>query len=114
MRCPSPSRSSRICNGTSGYSTENRRRDSPGGLLTFTLGSPLAHADVLLAKDSETFELGRHQREFPTCPPQQEDDRDRELLECVYYRGNQEVEVRILHHGAPFAVTRWTNLYFPG
>jgi hypothetical protein len=23
-------------------------------------------------------------------------------------------KVRILHHGAPFAITRWTNLYFPG
>jgi hypothetical protein len=79
----------------------------------FTLGSPLAHADVLLAANRDMLRVGQSQREFPTCPPQPEDGRDHGLL----WRRFGETErrhVRILHHGAPFAVTRWTNLYFRG
>jgi hypothetical protein len=73
-----------------------------------TLGSPLAHADALLARGKEAFDEGKRQREFPTCPPADEDARDCRLLWRTYRC------MRILHHGAPFAVTRWTNLYFPG
>jgi hypothetical protein len=79
-----------------------------------TLGSPLSHADVLLADGLEKLEVGQDQREFPTCPPQGEDCRDRGLLCRKYVDANNRAhEVRILHHGAPFAITRWTNLYFP-
>jgi len=79
-----------------------------------TLGSPLSHADVLMADGLEKLEVGKDQREFPTCPPQGEDCRDPGLL-CRKYvdANNREQKVRILHHGAPFAITRWTNLYFP-
>jgi hypothetical protein len=79
-----------------------------------TLGSPLAHADVLLADGKETLDVGKDQREFPTCPPRPEDPRDGGLLWREYGEAERRHEVRILHHGAPFAVTRWTNLYFPG
>jgi len=79
-----------------------------------TLGSPLAHADVLLADSNEAFEQGKRQREFPTCPPQPEDPRDFGLLRRKCDQAGCPPEVRILHHGAPFAVTRWTNLFFPG
>jgi hypothetical protein len=79
-----------------------------------TLGSPLAHADVLLAESDEAFEQGKKQREFPTCPPQPEDPRDNGLLWRKYDKAGEPRNMRILHHGALFAVTRWTNLYFPG
>jgi hypothetical protein len=79
-----------------------------------TLGSPLAHAEVLLAESKEAFEQGKRQREFPTCPPQKEDARDFGLLRRKCDQAGCPPEVRILHHGAPFAVTRWTNLFFPG
>ena len=79
-----------------------------------TLGSPLAHADVLLADSPGEFRLGVAQREFPSCPPAEDDDRDRKLLVRTVKTSNGEQEVRILHHGAPFAVTRWTNLFFSG
>ena len=77
-----------------------------------TLGSPLTHALVLLADDASAFRIAKAQREFPTCPPQQEDSRDQGLL----WRTSPESPelFRILHHGAPFAVTRWTNIYFSG
>lgn len=79
-----------------------------------TLGSPLAHADVLLADSEEAFQEGKRQREFPTCPPEGEDPRDHGLLGRTYEDDKGEHYAHILHHGAPFAVTRWTNLYFPG
>lgn len=79
-----------------------------------TLGSPLAHADVLLADGIEVLERGKRQREFPTCPPSKEDKRDEKLLWRDYGVADKREKVRILHHGAPFAVTRWTNLYFLG
>ena len=49
-----------------------------------TLGSPLAHADVLLADGEKDLDRGKEQREFPTCPPQPEDDRDGQLLRREY------------------------------
>lgn len=79
-----------------------------------TLGSPLAHADVLLAESEVAFQEGKRQREFPTCPPEGEDPRDHGLLGRTYEDDEGAHYVHILHHGAPFAVTRWTNLYFPG
>ncbi|MBI2740746.1 MAG: hypothetical protein HYX38_29940 [Rhodospirillales bacterium] len=80
-----------------------------------TLGSPLAHADALLARGKEAFDEGKRQREFPTCPPAAEDARDCRLLLRTYRdRNSTSRHIRILHHAAPFAVTRWTNLYFPG
>ena len=54
------------------------------------------------------------QREYPTAPPQAEDARDQEQgksrLEISF--ADNEKKVRILHHAAMFACTRWTNLYF--
>ena len=41
-----------------------------------TLGSPLAHAPFLLAKNQIDFDIGIEQREFPSCPPQKNDARD--------------------------------------
>ena len=79
-----------------------------------TLGSPLAYADVLLADNEEAFQEGKRQREFPVCPPKDEDARDHGLLGRTYEDKKGAHYVRILHHGAPFAVTRWTNLYFQG
>jgi hypothetical protein len=86
-----------------------------------TLGSPLTYADFLLAKNLGEFEEAKKQREFPTCPPKLEDLRDDEyepgdrgLLTRIHPREAPKLCLRILHHGALFACTRWTNLYFQG
>lgn len=79
-----------------------------------TLGSPLVHAMLLLAESEDDFESRKRQREFPTCPPQHD-------AKGYAYSDPQPVEVGegkkftplFLHHAAPFAMTRWTNLYFP-
>ena len=84
-----------------------------------TLGSPLAHAAMLLAADAPDLAMRQRQRELPTCPPVSETDRKGE--ERYSFRvwekytdadGNERV-LRALHHAAAFAVVRWTNLYFP-
>lgn len=82
-----------------------------------TLGSPLAHCSFMLANGRNEWEMLTKQREYPTVPPQSEDDRDQDggksLLEKkVISFENTEKKVRVLHHAALFACTRWTNLYF--
>ena len=93
-----------------------------------TTGSPLAHAQWLLNADSRTSFIDLvHERTFPTCPPQAESPS--RISACIDTRlcftfthsfrdprqGNESrhLSVRIPHHGGLFAITRWTNLYFP-
>jgi hypothetical protein len=74
-----------------------------------TLGSPLTHAKYLMCngdtRDELDADFGRRvdEREFPTCPPQGEH-------RLVFPRDDDTVE---FHHGAVFAFTRWTNIFFP-
>ncbi len=79
-----------------------------------TLGSPLTHAMLLQAKSSKEFDERKRQRELPTCPP------IKDLTGYTYTNksaiklaNNKLFSPLILHHAAPFAITRWTNLYFP-
>lgn len=76
-----------------------------------TMGSPLAHAGLLLAKDESELRERQEQRELPRCPPVLDANR-------YSYRSKYTVEgfirsVQVLHHAALFACTRWTNIYFP-
>ncbi|MBC5764173.1 hypothetical protein [Ramlibacter albus] len=73
-----------------------------------TLGSPLAHAPVLLANDAEDLKRRFEQRELPTCPPTLE--ASPRGLRFTYTDGERRT---LLHQAALFAPTRWTNLYFP-
>jgi pimeloyl-ACP methyl ester carboxylesterase len=79
-----------------------------------TLGCPLAHAPVLLARGTGDLKSKIRLRELPTCPP----DRSRHLNRGHFVvRLSAELESMsdycILHHGAPFALTRWTNFWYP-
>jgi hypothetical protein len=88
-----------------------------GWLITdlVTIGSPLTHAMMLLAESKQEFDARQRERELPTCPPQTDKGR------FAYSAHEKTVNVSdkrrftplVLHHAAPFAVTRWTNLYFP-
>ena len=88
-----------------------------------TLGSPLAHAELLLAAYKEEFVTRKRQREIVTCPPQRDakgyaySPPNSVVVGSVEQEDGSKAEKRytplILHHAAPFAVTRWTNLYFP-
>jgi hypothetical protein len=79
-----------------------------------TLGSPLTHASLLMASSTTDFVNRTLERELPTCPPQRD-------VKGYAFSAPKPSDVGegkkytplILHHAAPFAVTRWTNLYFP-
>ena len=74
-----------------------------------TLGSPLAHARFLLAANEDDLKERLRQREYPSCPPQANDARDRQYDKSLL---TTKTGCNLLHHAAPFACTRWTNLYF--
>jgi hypothetical protein len=76
-----------------------------------TLGSPLAHAALLLAKDETELTERQEQRELPRCPPV-EDDRRYSYKETYQVAGRKS-SIWVLHYAAPFAVTRWSNVYVP-
>ena len=86
-----------------------------------SLGSPLTHADFLMARDRDTLETAKQKRILPTCPPMLEHDGKTKLRHFTYRSRTVDDEgdskdpaaPRVPHHGAPFAYTRWTNIYSP-
>lgn len=93
---------------------EQRRNGFPWRVTDFiTLGSPLAHGLLLLARNRAEFDRKKVQRELPTSPPQLEGRRVFSY-QCHYKLENDTPRtVFALHHAALFAVTLWANLYFP-
>jgi len=92
-----------------------QRTNGDGWLVTdfVTLGSPLAHGVLLLAKDQLDFERRARERELPHCPPVHElsgkfsfEHRD------IDDQGRPQRAI-VLNHAAVFAVVGWTNLFFP-
>ncbi len=84
-----------------------------------TIGSPLSMGDFLMADGPAEFERARSERRFPTCPPQAEVEASTGHAVATYpdtyagRTGGPSQKLEMFNHGAPFAVTRWTNLYFP-
>lgn len=102
---------------------ELRRNQNPWRVTDFvTLGSPLTHAQFLLGDSKKELQLRQQQRELPTCPPIMEDNKYIGYQESVLFKMKEKDDptkeyqrnIRPLHHAALFAVTRWTNIYFPG
>ncbi len=100
---------------------KEQRRNTQPWLVTdlVTVGSPLTYGDFLMARNRGRFKRAKETRVLPTCPPQtQVEDKSRHKR-CSFevpYVGRRGTGVRtftVLDHAAPFAVTRWTNLYFP-
>ncbi|MBL4660111.1 MAG: hypothetical protein JKY19_07125 [Alcanivoracaceae bacterium] len=74
-----------------------------------TCGSPLAHADLLLAHDRNHLNEKIARREMSICPPLSEGP----VSNPRFSYSNSSTNGNIPHHAAPFAATRWSNLYFP-
>lgn len=97
------------------------RRNGQPWLVTdlITLGSPLAHGDFLMARRPDLFAAAKSERKLPTCPPVTELEKKsgfkRISFEADYADriSGKNKTFTILHHAAPFSITRWTNLYFP-
>lgn len=95
-----------------------------------TLGSPLAHAEFLIAASKDDLEERKSARELPQSPPVRE-ELDPKVFACARTTGALPVGVTEdtsklisfpppgagnvweLHHAAPFAAVRWTNIYDP-
>ncbi len=86
-----------------------------------TLGSPLTHAEFLLAEDRADLRRARDRRVLPTCPPVPEFDMLTRAQHVTYRIDHTPLKPgedpmarpRVPHHAALFAYTRWTNLYAP-
>ena len=83
-----------------------------------TVGSPLTYADVLMAITPQAFEEAKADRILPECPPTAEVEPRSQHRRVTYDTSYEDVLERrkrtftVFHHAAPFAVTRWTNLFF--
>ena len=79
-----------------------------------TLGSPLAHAHLLLEQDETAFEDKKAQGAYPTAPPVKKNKGDLFSFNQKYRtRGGRPGSFTFLDESAPFAAVRWHNLYFP-
>ena len=109
------SNSATIRSAQSAYYSEIAENGCPWRVTDFvTLGSPLAHACVLLAKDDDELRRKQEDRELPTCPPVLEAlKRGGSVVERFSFEYPSGQPYRVPHHAAVFAPTRWTNLYFP-
>lgn len=74
-----------------------------------TIGSPLTHAEFLVAHDKFRFDYLVRERLLSKSPPYPYEDGK----ETVSYLAKKHdgVETRMVHHAAPFAAVRWTNIY---
>ncbi|MEM9999589.1 MAG: hypothetical protein AAF940_01800 [Pseudomonadota bacterium] len=80
--------------------------DHPWLITDFiTLGSPLTHAEFLIAHNRGRFEKLIRERLMAMCPPYPFEDGK----VAVFYE-NREGKKR-LHHATPFACIRWTNIF---
>lgn len=95
-----------------------------------TFGSPLTHAEFLIASSDSDLEERKRARELPTAPPFRE-ALDPKVLEAAQATGALPIafppeDTRliafpdfaspphwILHHASPFAAVRWTNVHDP-
>jgi len=82
-----------------------------------TLGSPIAHADTVIATDADEFRLFTERRELLTAPPWYETfpSGRRRFSYCRSpgFADEADAEPRAPHNSAAFAAVRWTNIYFP-
>ena len=91
---------------------EYRRLGHPW-LITdlITIGSPLTHAGTLLARSPTDLDGLIADLELPTCPPH---GAPGGLTRPVSYLTDGQIRTLLMPtHAAPFAVTRWTNIYAP-
>ena len=117
------------------FARQLRRRPKPTAkapdmrwLITdfVTVGSPLTHAEFLMAKSEQDLEKRQRDREYPVSPPLRERldpgyverakqagfPLDPEQPKLLAFPFGSQGEWQ-LHHAAPFAAVRWTNIYDP-
>jgi len=76
-----------------------------------TIGSPLTYAETLLAGSPEDFNGRVTDLELPTCPPR--GPTAPFSRQDMYLVDGRLRSIRLPISAAPFAMTRWTNIYAP-
>lgn len=100
--------------GQRAFVEELRQNGNPWRVTDFvTIGSPLAHASLLLANGADDLAAKQRARELPTCPPQLETSTKNGQKMSRFSFEHGKSPFRVAHHAAVFAATRWTNIYFP-
>jgi hypothetical protein len=72
-----------------------------------TLGSPLTHAEFLLADSEKEVEQAFVERRFATCPPRPDPMRHGSML----FPARGDPDLLFPHFAAQFAAVKWTNIY---
>lgn len=87
-----------------------RNAGSPWLISDFvTAGTPMYMAEKLITKDEAAFLVRKERRDIAVCPPLQDLPGKKEKTPYSYpYKGGD-----VLYHSAPFAVVRWSNMWFP-
>jgi hypothetical protein len=112
--------------------TQNARATDEQWLISdfVTLGAPLTHAQFLLARDKPDLDEKIRRWLFPTSPPQFEPIESEQLAKInarpvppspailgpkggLFSYFIAAPETWSMHHAAPFAAMRWTNIYDP-
>lgn len=77
-----------------------------------TMGSPLSHAQLLMARGKNALDLLQKERQFPTCPPILEAQHTLSYKISLKFSDKNTEEIKVPHHAALFALTSWTNIWF--
>jgi pimeloyl-ACP methyl ester carboxylesterase len=93
---------------------EKRLSGNPWLITDFlTFGSPLAHAQTLLATDRASLRRKQDKFELSRCPPSREPFANNQWNGDTWYSWENSKGHRVLYHAAPFALVRWSNFWFP-
>ena len=93
---------------------EQRLNGNPWLITDFVaVGSPLAHAHVLMVKNKEELDRRIQMLEATSCPPRGENSPDNQWTSVPEWYSYPFEEARILYEAAPFAVVRWHSLFLP-
>lgn len=91
-----------------------RRQGNPWLITDFiSVGTPMYLADLLYTRDHTDFETLIRRNELARCPPVSGAQSVEGKVKAPGFYSFVNQGRRVLAHGTPFAVVRWTNLYFP-
>ena len=91
-----------------------RSQGNPWLITDFvSVGTPMYIADDLLTKSREEFRRMVARTELVTAPPEPEGASYNNIHDTGLWFSWKNGAHRVLYHGAPFAVVRWTNMWFP-
>ena len=92
-----------------------RAQGNPWLITDFlSFGSPMYMADRIYTRNRDEFRRRAEDlRELPTCPPQPERQKRNNVNDQKLWFSWNHAGRRVLDHSAPFAVVRWTNMWFP-